>query len=588
MPRHNQNAGRHSKQKQDAGANVGRRAQAGTHTLTTTTVGCLPILNRLLERMRLKELLGRHLTPDGSRTRLSTPAALLVLTRNLLMSREPIYGVGEWAAQYAPDLLGLGPDDLPCFNDDRLGRALDRLFESGEVELVLDLVRWVVREFGLSLDELHNDSTTVSVFGAYAAAEEEGVRQGRPTVAITYGHSKDHRPDLKQLLYVLTITEDGGVPVYFTTQSGNTVDDQTHRETWDVLRQLVGRPDFLYVADCKLASTDNMKYIHRQGGRFVTVLPATRKEDRQFRSRLSAVGSVAWNHVYDVTDEQGELQDTLTVCSEELLTREKYRLWWFHSTRKARLDDAARLGRLERAMQELTALHERLLGPRPRLRTAEQVQPVVDELLKRHAVAEWLRVTVKQCDSPRYRQVGPGRPGQQTKYVKQSWLYCELAWELDPQALAAARQRDGIFPLITNTRDMRAEEVLRAYKRQPIIEKRFSQLKTDFSVAPIYLKSVSRIQALLCVYFFSLMLQTLLERELRQAMHRKGIDSLPLYPEQRPCTAPTTRRIIDVFEPVQRHLLQTNDQTQTLTTDLTPLQHTLLELLGMSSETYAQ
>jgi transposase len=239
-------------------------------------------------------------------------------------------------------------------------------------------------------------------------------------------------------------------------------------------------------------------------------------------------------------------------------------------------------------MQELTALHERLLGPRPRLRTTEQVQPVVDELLKRHAVAEWLRVTVKQCDSPRYRQVGPGRPGQQTKYVKQSWLYCELAWELDPQALAAARQRDGIFPLITNTRDMRAEEVLRAYKRQPIIEKRFSQLKTDFSVAPIYLKSVSRIQALLCVYFFSLMLQTLLERELRQAMHRKGIDSLPLYPEQRPCTAPTTRRIIDVFEPVQRHLLQTNDQTQTLTTDLTPLQHTLLELLGMSSETYAQ
>ena len=151
-----------------------------------------------------------------------------------------------------------------------------------------------------------------------------------------------------------------------------------------------------------------------------------------------------------------------------------------------------------------------------------------------------------------------------------------------------SQESDGVFPLITNTRDLTAEEVLRAYKRQPIIEKRFSQLKTDFGVAPIYLKSVSRIQALFCVYFFSLMLQTLLERELRQAMQREGTPSLPLYPEGRPCTKPTTRRIIDVFEPVQRHRLQTGNQTQTLTTELTALQKSILKLLGMSNEDYAK
>jgi len=256
-----------------------------------------------------------------------TPRVLLVLVRNLLLPREPIYGIGEWAAHYAPDLLGLDTRQLAAFNDDRLGRSLDRLFVSGETNLVMDLVRWVIQELSLSLDEMHNDSTSVSVFGAYPEAEEEGVQQGQKTVAITYGHSKDHRPDLKQLLYVLTITEDGGVPVYFTTHSGNTVDDKTHCETWDILRQLVGRPDFLYVADCKLASTSNMKYIHRQGGRFVTVLPATRKEDRQFRGRLSDPDSITWNHVYDVLDDRGEVRDTFTVCSEEMLTKEKYRLW---------------------------------------------------------------------------------------------------------------------------------------------------------------------------------------------------------------------------------------------------------------------
>ena len=258
MPRNKKPQDRNRKPSKPKIPRAGHTAQAGSHTLTTMTVGCLPILNRLRERMRLEEFFQKHLKPDGSRTRLSTPRALLVLVRNLLLSREPIYGIGEWAAHYAPDLLGLDAQELAAFHDDRLGRALDKLFESGESQLVMDLVRWVIQEFDLSLEEMHNDSTSVSVFGAYHEAEEEGIQQGQKTVAITYGHSKDHRPDLKQLLYTLTITEDGGVPIYFTTHRGNTVDDKTHCETWDILRQLVGRPDFLSIADCKLASTSNM------------------------------------------------------------------------------------------------------------------------------------------------------------------------------------------------------------------------------------------------------------------------------------------------------------------------------------------
>ena len=319
----------------------------------------------------------------------------------------------------------------------------------------------------------------------------------------------------------------------------------------------------------------------------MTVLPATRKEDRQFRSRLSDPQSISWELVYHVFDEEGLVLDTFTVCPEEMLTQEKYRLWWFHSRRKARRDESARLGRIERAIQELVELRERLLGSRPRLRTVAQVQPVVDVILKQFQVEELLRVTVRQCDRPQSKQASPGRPSEETKYVKQSWYYCQLDWELDSQALRESQTREGVFPLITNTSDLTAEEVLRADKRQPIIEKRFSQLKTDFAVAPISLKSVSRIQALFCVYFFSLLLQTLLERELRQAMQREGVESLPLYPEGRPCTKPTTRRVIDVFEPVQRHLLQTGDQTQPFPTKLTALQRSILKLLGMSCADYA-
>ena len=83
------------------------------------------------------------------------------------------------------------------------------------------------------------------------------------------------------------------MPVQFRVQSGNATDDRSHRETWDFLCKLTGRADFLYVADCKLATAENMAYIHQHGGRFLTVLPRTRGEDAAFRAAVRA-GPVVW------------------------------------------------------------------------------------------------------------------------------------------------------------------------------------------------------------------------------------------------------------------------------------------------------
>jgi hypothetical protein len=137
-------------------------------------VGALPLVNRLLERMRLEEILSEQLPPDDPRTELPTARALLVLVRNVLLSRQPVYGVAEWAARLAPDLLDLWPPEVGLLHDDRLGRCLDRLFRSVGPQLLLAVVRHVVREFSVGLDELHNDSTTVSFYGAYEDAAQEG------------------------------------------------------------------------------------------------------------------------------------------------------------------------------------------------------------------------------------------------------------------------------------------------------------------------------------------------------------------------------------------------------------------------------
>ncbi len=584
------------KSKQRKKSDPGLMARANGKTLRSYEVGALPIINHILRRMRLPEILRKFLPASDARTALPAYRTLLVLLRNILVAREPIYGLGRWASRVAPDLLDLDPREVELLNDDRAGRALAQMFDALPGELTVTVVRQVIDEFRINMDELHNDSTSVSFYGAYDQADEIRQVRGQPTIAITYGHSKDHRPDLKQLLFILTVSEDGGVPIYFTSASGNTSDDTTHRATWDLLCQLAGRSDFLYVADCKLASSENMNYIARKG-RFITVLPRSRKEDKQFRKQLLAKpDSVRRDDVYTVTrkvrtcgTEQEIELDRLTVVADEMISSDGYRLLWYHSTKKARHDARSRAHRLQRATRELTDLRERLSGPRTRLKSRMKVDEAVQEIARKLKDDTLLVVKVEEREEQTFRQATKGRPGKDTRYVKQIKKRFEISWSIDPIRMAEAEATDGIFPLISNVKEMTAEEILRAYKRQPIIEKRFSQLKTDFAVAPIYLKSVTRIQGLLAVYFLTLIVQTLLERELRQAMKRAMIESLPLYPEERACRCPTTRKVIDLFDGIQRHeLKQPGRETEVMVTELSPLQKQILKLLGIPDESYGQ
>jgi transposase len=388
------------------------------------------------------------------------------------------------------------------------------------------------------------------------------------------------------------------VPVYFTTASGNVSDDRTHTATWDLLCQLVGRPDFLYVADGKLASTENLDYLARRGGRFLTVLPGSRREAGEFHRRLAAVGAASlWQPLYEVTETRKDLQgnevtvvvDRVQLWADEWATSEGYRLLWYHRSRKAESDRLARQRQTERALVELATLRDRLALPKTRFHEREPVEQAVHEILQERKVERWVKVQIQTKEVESFRQTKRGRPTPNTQYVRDVRTRFDLLVEVDAEQLEREVLTDGVFPMLTNDRAMDAEAVARAYKRQPLIEKRFSQLKTDFAVAPVYLKEVSRIQGLLGVYFLALLVQTLLERELRQAMRDQQIEHLPLYAEERECRCPTARKLIDLFEPIQRHELRTQETgRELLFTELSPLQRRVLDLLQIPADPYGQ
>ncbi len=130
-----------------------------------------------------------------------------------------------------------------------------------------------------------------------------------------------------------------------------------------------------------------------------------------------------------------------------------------------------------------------------------------------------------------------------------------------------------MYPLLTNDRTLAPAQVLEAHKGQPTIEKRFEQIKTVHEISPVFLKNEGRIEALFTLYFLGLLVQALIERELRLAMQRQRIAELPLYPEQRRCKRPTTEQVLRLFSLVERHvLLDDGNPVQGFEAELTDLQ----------------
>lgn len=560
---------------------------AGRITVRIDRLGPLPLVNHVLDRLGLPALFAQHVPTPPARCALPFATGLGVLLRSIIVEREPIYRQQELIRAFTPEGFGLTPAAAAALRDDQLGRALDALFAADRGTLLTAIVVAAVRLFGVALAELHNDSTTVSFTGQYPAAHGRAIR-GKRAPAITYGHSKQHRPDLKQLLFILTTSTDGGVPVQFRCADGNTTDDTTHIETWETLCRLAGRRDFLYVADSKLCTGEQMDYIHRHQGRFVTVLPRSRYEDAEFREWI-LTHTPAWEEVWDRPHPRRRdgPRDIWRVFRYHLPSREVWPVIWVWSTLLALHQDQARHERLTRVGQELEDLQRTLAGPRPRRRTREALEAHVRELLHRFQVTRYLHVQVLDAPEYRYRQEHRGRPGPATRYRRITRDRFRLAWSTDEDALTRDRASDGMFPLLTNDRRLTPREVLEAYHRQPVIEKRFSELKTVHEIAPVFLKNEGRIEAFFFLYFLALLVQALIERQVRLAMHREGIDELALYPEDRGSRRPTAEQILRLFSLVERHTIFAGDQVvQIMHPELTLLQKQVLHLLGIPERVY--
>jgi transposase len=536
-------------------------------SIVSRRLGALPIIDEYIEKLGISDLFAR-LVPTDPRDKVPVWKSLGIALRNVILERFPLYKIGEWAQSRGI----INSSEAVLYNDDRMGRALDRLYRSDRTAIYSTTVLKAIKEYDIQIDQIHNDSTTVTMHGQYENYEDCGAAMPKN------GFNKDFRPDLKQLVFSLSITADFAVPINFKVFDGNTTDDTTHIDNWKSLRNLIGNPDFVYVADSKLCVRDTMQFINTEGGTFVTVLPETRKEISFFKDWI-AENSPVWTEAINEPNprKKGDTRRIYCVFESPGLTTEGYRIIWIKSLQK-QIDDASRrLGRIQRTEEAFTALNKK------EYQNEEKLLSDIKSILQINRTKHFFEYTIVAQVEETTKQMHPGRPNADTTYrMIRKTIYTVQYSQVQHQVKHEACY-DGIFPLITKGK-CSAVEVLLIYKYQPNLEKRHEQLKSVYNVAPVFLQNPQRIEALLLLYFLAMLIASLIERDVRLKMKEDELETVPLYPENRKCKAPTADLIFGIFDDVRLQFIYKDKQRVAVLPDtLSKRQEIVLKLLKIKS-----
>ena len=543
-----------------------------------TRIAGLPLIREIEKKMNLRSIFSQHVEGNGNEI-IPIIDTLMLMIYNITLGRQPLYELSNWVNNLDISIHGLHDNELKSLNDDRFGRALDYLYKADRASLLTQIVVEMIQNFSIDLSRIHNDSTTVKACGKMKGITSTGFH-------LANGKSKDHRPDLKQLLFTLSISSDGAVPIHFKTYPGNRTDDTTHIETWDTLRSIISNPNFMYVADCKVCTTSQLTHIVSSGGRVITILPETWKETKVFKEALRDEDIAKERIWIRRTPDASHSIDYFSSYSGDYFTvKHGYRIYWIHSSEKKKRDRYRREERVHKADCLLSNISAHI--NKYKLRTYEDISKAVNGVLKKYKVSRFFKINIKEIITQKKIQIGKGRPGPKTQYRIQKNIMYLLEWGKDTKTLQKEKKVDGIFPLLTTDLALTAKEVLKIYKYQPRLEKRFTQFKSVHEAAPLLFKRIDRIESIMFLFFVSLTIQALIERTVRDNMAKQNIESIDVYPELRRSSYPTTSKILEKFDDVSVYRLLEKEQIiDYYCDDLDETHKQIIHLMGIQENEY--
>ncbi len=545
--------------------------------LTITNVQFLPIVKDYARQINLVETINQLVDTEME---LQPGIIVLGMVLDTLSGRSPLYRLEDFFEEKDTELL-IGEAVLAeQFTDYNIGRALDKMYETGTQKIFGQLSQNAVGGFRIQPTGAHYDTTSVSVFGDYDSTDEP--------FEITYGHSKDKRPDLKQFLIEMLCVE-RNIPLFGTTRDGNASDKTLNNELLSSISKHManhGIADnaFVYVADSAFVTADNLEKAGTTT-KFLSRLPATYSECK--RAIQEAVAADRWIDIGVVAETEDtdkrpsasyKVFDTTVVLND--IT---YRAIVIHSS----AHDKRRHKRIDRFLKKNRDDLEKLANTM----TAETYYCEADAL----AAAEKVADLPKKSDCflvhtavNTIEKYGRGRPKKDEMRTPERIEYhLEITLVEDESKLRPLREGAGCFVLLSNLNSpieretWSADDLLRLYKDQSGIEQNFGFLKDPVIVNSVFLKKNSRIEVLGMILLIALLIWRLIERSMRLYIEKEQTTMTGW--AKRQTNRPTSFMMTTKFHTV---LVIKNGHKRLLAHPLKPVQLEYLEALNVSAEVF--
>jgi len=478
-------------------------------------VGPIRLFKALIDQLKLVETINNNLRWDEKQWKVSPGDLLSAVILAMFHGRRTLYKLEEFYEDQDLELI-FGRNDLrpEDFNDDALGRALDRFAEGDFVKILGTTFLLAKTTDNLPTGVALADTTTFRVFGEY---ENEVLSFEAEPFFLARGYNKEGYEE-KQFKLGLATTEEG-IPFFGEPLSGD-MDDKTWVKTFveafPRLRAFLGGMDLL-VVDAAAMTEDVLRMVGKEKIRLISRLPETFNLCRELKEEALRRG--VWEEVAFGEDEErnadyrlqhfvrelaGGRYDFVVVESKPLMEQKAKTVERMVAKEKAALEKGlSRLGKESFATRE--EAEEAWRGHLARL------SPVYHALTCRYEEVELRLKSHKR-----------GRPAKDEPVVyERRWVVVPEIVLLE-EKVAREKALAGLFVLFSSAGGLSPSEVLKHYKGRSSIENRFAFLKDPRIVGPVYLKLPERIKALSYLMVLALLVYSLFERRVREGLKREG------------------------------------------------------------------
>ena len=555
--------------------------------ITSERIDDVPLLVYWLLQMRVDKIIDDVLgVVHGNRQGLSYGQLAVVYIAYILTECNHFLSpVRDWVlARRASLAQALGqPIRDTDFTDDRLADLLHAVGAEGVGEQIEgQLGRHLIRAYALPTDTARIDTTTVSV---YHQPQAEGS-------VLDFGHSKDHRPDLRQFKQVLGTLDPAGLPLCSATVGGECADDPLYLPAWRQMAQIIGQPGFLVVGDCKLASLENRAQIQRENGFYLAPLALTgTAPDDLRRWVLNPPTSPVDLYLPGLEKPVGQGFEVIQPrtwtdpTTGQVVTWEE-RVLALRSDKLATCQQRGLEARLARAERELGGLKPQAEA------TLDSLTAQSQAILEQHRVSAELRVAWTPHTAQVKRYLKRGRHGPDSPCAWVTTTRWQLTVARQAEAIETCNRLAGWRLFVTNAQPSRLDlkGAVACYREEWQPERGFHRLKGGvLAVRPLFLRADQRIRGLLLILVIALRALTLLEFVARRSLAQQPEPLQGLYPgnPKRATARPTTERLLLAFDGLTRYRLDQDGSISYQITPLSRLQRRILNLLGVPETIYS-